>query len=406
MIISLFSCGSAKTEYKATFFYGCSRGHSGQRFASEMLVTGLRQRGWQIRVVTTPLLDRIGEYRSEKRIAKTLMLGLRLIVAWLKGLWIALRPGILYVSLGQTRWALLRDGFPLLIRRLFPRQTGTVISLNGNVFMGWHDHTLEAKLLRHMAHAARYVTVVGPNQQRRLREIGIMADKPVHVDNACLIPPITEQDCLDKHEWVVTARPLNVLYLSNLIETKGYPEFVEAVSRLATSVSVPIKATLCGNVRAERHTASRFVTPKAAKCWVKEQVARINRSPWVRLQWIDGAVGEAKTQLFRDAHVFILPSRYKVEAQPIVILEALASGCVVITTKVGEIPATVSHQTALLLDETSPQTIAEALVDLHHHPEKRLRLALNGLKLFTERFAYAKHLDRWEQLLVSLQPGG
>jgi glycosyltransferase involved in cell wall biosynthesis len=196
--------------------------------------------------------------------------------------------------------------------------------------------------------------------------------------------------------------PLNVLYLSNLVESKGYPEFVEALRRLATSVSFPLEATLCGNITTTMETYKRFATPQAARNWITEHVAEINQSARVRLRWIDGAADDAKARLFRDAHLFILPSRYKVEAQPIVILEALASGCAVITTKVGEIPATVSHHTALLLDEVSPETIAAAIMELQGNPDARRRLALNGLKLFAERFTYTKHLDQWEQLLLTM----
>jgi hypothetical protein len=147
MMTSLFSYNLTRVGHKVTCVYGSGRGFSGQRFASELLVSGLRQRGWQVVVVTTPLLDRIGEYSRGKRLREKLGMGLRLVVAWLKGLGIALRPGILYVNLGQTRFALIRDGLPLFVRSLVPHDRRAVVSLNGNVFMGWAYHSLEARLM-------------------------------------------------------------------------------------------------------------------------------------------------------------------------------------------------------------------------------------------------------------------
>ena len=48
--------------------------------------------------------------------------------------------------------------------------------------------------------------------------------------------------------------------------------------------------------------------------------------------------GEKKRRLFAEAHVFCLPTYYSYyEGQPISILEAYASGCVVITTDHGGI---------------------------------------------------------------------
>jgi glycosyltransferase involved in cell wall biosynthesis len=42
--------------------------------------------------------------------------------------------------------------------------------------------------------------------------------------------------------------------------------------------------------------------------------------------------GPGKKNLFSEAHIFCLPTYYPYEGQPIAILEAFASGCVVITT--------------------------------------------------------------------------
>jgi glycosyltransferase involved in cell wall biosynthesis len=383
-----------------TFFYGSGSGFSGQSFASELLAGGLRQRGWQVNVVHTPLLDRMGGHHGGRRVQEKLVLALRLISVWLIGLWVALRPGVIYVNLGQTRLALLRDGFPLLIRRLFTRNRRAVVSLHGSVFMGWDYYSLEARLLRHAIHAARYVTVLGPNQKKRLVELGIAAEKVVVMDNTCLLSPITEAECTQK-QTIPARQPLNVLYLSSLIEAKGYPEFVEAISQLAASADLPIEGTLCGKITT-MDADERFATSEAARNWLNAQIVQVNQSAQVRLRWFDGANGEVKERLFREAHVFVLPSRYKTEAQPIVILEALASGCAVIATKVGEIPTTVDDRTALLLDEATPEAIAAAILELQRNPDKRRRLALNGLRLFQERFACEKHLDRWEKLLFAI----
>ncbi len=388
---------STKVAPQVTFFYGSGGGFSGQRFASETLVAGLRQRGWPVSVINTPVLDRVGEYNLWKRLGEKPALGLRLLVAWLKGLWVSLNPVIIYINLGQTRFALLRDGLPLLIRGLFTHNRLAVVSLHGSLFMGWDRHSWEARLLRRITDAARYVTILGPRQKQRLVELGVAVEKVVHVDNTCLLPPITEQACVRKHT-LVADQPLRLLYLSSLIEAKGYPEFVEAVGRLTAS-DFPIEAILCGKITLTEDADRRFATPAVARHWLDAQLAQVNQSARARLRWVDGATGEAKQRLFREAHIFVLPSRYSVEAQPIVILEALASGCAVITTKVGEIPTTVTDQTALLLNEATPETVAAAILELHMNQDKRRCLALNGLKLFQERFAYEKHLDRWEELL-------
>ena len=362
---------------RATFYYASGLGFTGQSLASMLLANGLRQQGWQIKIINTPTFSRATEQSQVQIIFTKVILSLRLLMAWFKGLWAAVALDPLYVNLGQTRYALIRDGFPLLIRRGLARNGRAVIALHGNLLMNWGYSSVEAKLLRQIASPARYITILGPNQQRKLVELGIPAHKVIQVDNTCLLLPITEQHCLHKQ---MSQQPMNILYLSNLVESKGYSEFVETISNLSSHADFAIDATLCGQMMA-MDADSRFPTQEMARNWVNEQITRVNQSPLVRLRWIRGADGKAKEKLFHEAHIFVLPTYYKVEAQPIVIIEALASGCAVITTKAGEIPTMVSENTALLMDEVTPEAITKAIVELQSNPKKRLQLALNGLKL-------------------------
>jgi len=382
---------------KATFFYGSGPGFAGQSLASGLLVNGLRRRGWQIRVINTPTFNRVAaQSRAQSFLAK-IMLALRLLAAWFKGFVAAVGFDPLYVNLGQTRFALVRDGFPLLVRRVLARNGRAAIALHGSLFMAWEYHSVEARLLRAVAGPARYITVLGPNQQRQLTALGLPAQKVVIVDNTCLLPPLTPAQCRAKQQ-LLPSQPVKILYLSNLIEAKGYLEFIAAIEQLAATAGFPIEAVLCGQIVA-MDADSRFASHEAARAWVEAQLARINQSARVRLQWLNGAAGEAKEKLFWAAHIFVLPSRYKVEAQPAVIIEALASGCAVISTTVGEIPAMVEPEAAILLNEATPAAIAAAIEQLYHQPARRQNMAQAGLELFNRRYLYNTHIDHWEKLL-------
>jgi glycosyltransferase involved in cell wall biosynthesis len=325
-----------------------------------------------------------------------LALGVRLAGAWVRGTAAICSADVAYVGLGQTSFALMRDGVPLLAADLLGSKAGAVVSLNGNLFAEWEGGSLQAQFLRRIVHVASYVTVLGPQQRDHMIRLGIPARKVIWMDNTCDVAPITRTECLRKHS-AGAQDALRILYLSNLLESKGYPEFVAAIRRLV--LDVPIEATLCGPLVHVGDDA-RFASPGEARRWIGSQITQINASRGVRLRWIEGAYGAEKEALFRQAHVFVLPTRYPVEAQPLTILEALASGCAVVTTKAGEIPSTVSEETAVFLDDTKPEAIAQAIVDLARNAERRTVLALNGLALFRQRFAYERHIDRWEQILM------
>ena len=378
---------------KLIVFYASGTGFSGQRLATEIVIQGLENKGWQVLAVPTPALDRVG---SNSKLGY-LTLSANLFLVWLKGLIVAFSRTLIYVNLAQTKYGMIRDGFPLLARSILPLKSRAVLSLHGSLFLEWQANSLEARLFKQMTRAANTITVLGPTQKHKLIDLGIADKKLVCLDNTCLLAPVTEKTLQNQQH------PLKVLYLSSLIETKGYVEFVEAICQLAQSSCISIEAILCGKITTNTiQEHSRFNNSIAAKLWLEDQINQVNHSQTVRLRWIDGATGKNKENLFRLAQIFVLPSRYKVEAQPIAILEALASGCAVVATKVGEIPTTVSEQTALLLDNGSPEVIASAIKELANNPDKRTQLALNGLKLFQERFSYHKHIQQWEQLLESV----
>jgi hypothetical protein len=290
----------------------------------------------------------------------------------------------------------MRDGIPLLIADLLGSKAGVVVSLHGNLFAEWEGGSLQAQLLRRIGPVASCVTVLGPQQRDHMIRLGIPARKVIWMDNTCDLAPITRTECLRKHS-AGAQEALRILYLSNLLESKGYSEFVAAIRRL--DLDVAIEATLCGPLVRSDDDA-RFESIEEARRWIVSEVAQINEAQGVQLCWIEGAYGAEKEALFRQAHVFVLPTRYPVEAQPLTILEALASGCAVVTTRAGEIASTVSEKTAMFLDDTKPKSIARAIADLAEDAERRTTLAMNGLDLFRERFAYERHIDRWEQILA------
>jgi glycosyltransferase involved in cell wall biosynthesis len=63
----------------------------------------------------------------------------------------------------------------------------------------------------------------------------------------------------------------------------------------------------------------------------------MNQSGRIQLEWIRGARGAEKQALFEQAQIFVLPTQYPVEAQPLAVLEAMAHGCAIVTTDVGEL---------------------------------------------------------------------
>lgn len=109
--------------------------------------------------------------------------------------------------------------------------------------------------------------------------------------------------------------PFRVLYMSNMIDKKGYYELASAYITLPPAVRSQLKLDFAGRFELE--------TQKT------EFLEKIAGFP--NMKYHGMVSNEVKRELFLQAHAFCLPTSF-FEGQPISILEAYAAGCVVITT--------------------------------------------------------------------------
>lgn len=385
------------------FCFANPAGFSGQKAAAELVLDGLARRGWSCRRLPQPVFDR----ESGSSLAR-LRYFLGVLGAWWRsGRLLGARGAWLWLGLGQTRMAFLRDAIPLLSGRLGLGRSRVIVSLNGAVFMQWAKESLEARIFRFLLNQAGLVTVVGERQRARLIELGVPRERVKVVVNTCVLDPAVASAVVAKHPVATDVnRVVRCLHLSSLIDTKGFPEYLEALRRISASSGPRIEAVLCGRLVGSEFS-ERFRDAAAAEKWIEEQIGEINRSPGVRVRWIKGAAGADKAALFREAEIFVLPTRYAVEAQPLVLLEAMAAGCAIVTTTAGEIPTILDRETAVFLETAGCEALAAELQKLAADAGTRSRLARAAHARFMVRYRLERHLDTWEGFLGSTaNPGG
>ncbi len=378
---------------KILAFYAVPQALTGQVAATLTLLGILKNEGWVIRRLHPPALERSSRYPFFAK----LKYFSRLLITWVKSPFYAFsRSDFIYLNTGQTPISLLRDLVPFRIL-CFITGAPAVISLHGSVFMSWESATPAFKLFRALVKTADAVTVLGQSQQQKFISLGIPAGKVVILPNTCDLSPIQESDLAAKFS---SAEPFHILFLSNLIDSKGYPAFLEAMELLSQQTDLKVKITLCGKLL-QSDFGARFSSREEAAAWIESILARIRQNPSFTIEWVQGAYGSEKQDLFRSAHLFIFPSQYAVEAQPIVLLEAMASGNAIITSKVGEIPETVANA-AVLLETVTPEEIASQTLALLQSPSSLSTLAHNGLDLFTRRYSREIHKKMWLELLEKI----
>ena len=141
---------------------------------------------------------------------------------------------------------------------------------------------------------------------------------------------MSEEEFEEKTKTISDRRIKHVLYLSNFISSKGYPQVLE-MARLEK----------------ERGGERRFHFDFAGKFFERREeeffwnYVKNNRlEDFVTYHGIVG--GEKKQELLRSCDIFCLLTTYPNEGQPISILEAMGNGMVIITTDHAGIPDLVT----------------------------------------------------------------
>ena len=102
---------------------------------------------------------------------------------------------------------------------------------------------------------------------------------------------------------------------------------------------------------------------------------------------------EELRSLYAACDIFVLPSL--AEGDPLVTLEAMASGKPVIGTRVGGIPNQIRDGwNGFLIEPGDEQQLAERIVYLLDNPEERERMALNSRRCAEEEFDWKKVAEK------------
>lgn len=132
------------------------------------------------------------------------------------------------------------------------------------------------------------------------------------------------EDCLFVDEEAINKKLLaskpQIIYLSNLMEEKGIFQLLETLKALEKE-GIEYEAKIAGNIDIKsKHKTEQFFS-ELKNC-----------------KYCGVVSGNEKKALLLWGNIFVLPTYYKMEGQPISILEAMATANLVLTTKHAGIP--------------------------------------------------------------------
>ncbi|MGG0331038.1 glycosyltransferase family 4 protein [Priestia megaterium] len=283
-----------------------------------------------------------------------------------------MKKEIVYISISQTRLGLIRDLIIIFICSI--RSKKIIAHLHGNNLGNVINemNRLEKILVKKVFNRITSGIVLGKNLKDNFKSLVQNTDV---VANGIDINYIKEEEISHKQR---DRDYITIVYLSNLIETKGYQELIYAVISLLEK-GIKIKLKLAGSV---------FDQIKFKEVWKKVQHYNLESN----IQYLGTVEGEDKKRLLLDSDIMVLPTNYPIEGQPLSIIEGMAAGLPIISTSRGSIPDLITNN-GILIDSGEKKLIEQALIELINNPEKMKSMAQNSRGNFSRKFTLDKYID-------------
>ena len=281
---------------------------------------------------------------------------------------------IIYITPGQTFFGVIKYTAFILLSTLFRREI--IVHVHGN-HLG-NEYKSLTGIKKKVFYFLLSKTTKGIVLSASLK--GNMT--PFISDDKIKVLPNFAEDYLLKTESKKSFEKLQIIYLSNLMEEKGIFDLLEALTLLEEN-GIPYEAKIAGAI-------DHMQKEEIEKCFSKLQYT----------SYVGIVKGDQKNELLHWGNLFVLPTYYKMEGQPISILEAMATGNVILTTKHAGIPDIITDgKHGYFFEKKNAKSLFEKLVYFDKHKDEVAQISQSNQHYFKENFTRLQFKQRLLDIL-------
>lgn len=240
------------------------------------------------------------------------------------------KADLFYFTISQTKGGNLRD--LVLFKLLRMQNKKCLVHLHGGYYRKLVDHNISNWQKKANYRAIKKLDgaiVLGKSLKPIFQ--GMVPDEKIFVVPNCVDDEylMSDDEFKEKIQTVETRTVRRVLYLSNFIRSKGYPEVLE----MAKQEKEQIKNI--GDKKLHFDFAGKFFE-ESDKQFFFNYIKENGLEGYITYHGVVG--GDKKRELLKSCDIFTLLTRYPNEGQPISILEAMGNGMLIVTTDHAGIP--------------------------------------------------------------------
>ena len=193
-----------------------------------------------------------------------------------------------------------------------------------------------------------------------------------------------------------TKKKINILFLSNLIESKGYNDLLEAL-RLLKIEGIEFQASFCGKFYLSPDDTKKYEVGELRKSFFKK-IDEFNLSK--NIKYISDLSFDQKIEELSLSDIFILPTNYIYEGQPVSIIEALAFENIVIATKYRSIPDMIAENVeGFFVNYGDSKDIFNKIKWIYNNETYAKIMQINAHQRYLKQFTIDKHIKKFRALI-------
>ena len=356
---------------------------TGVALAFDLLVEGVRSRAIPHQIVDATrgaTVSKSGTFSISRAIDTLCVVGL----VW----WKLMRCKIYYATMSTSSVGFIRDYLTVGFAKLLGRRI--VLHLHGGGFeefytsqKPWFQWLIRSNLRR-----TDSIVALGELLKEQFFCVGeFVKPKLVVIPNGLTLgveEPSAESKVFSDGQRV------ELLYLSSLMPSKGFFDVLQAMEILKSQSSVRYHLNLCGSfVDAKTETAIAVNDEASLGAYIETYglLDYVTYHGQIR--------GEEKDKQFVRANVFLLPTSYPWEGQPLSIIEALAFSIPVISCCHKGIPELVKDgETGLFVKPEAPDSIASAVIEMTADLNRYSKMSHAAREHYEANFRRDVHLKR------------
>lgn len=356
---------------------------TGVSLAFDLLIEGLKERNINFNVVDFAYTDNF--LKSGSYNFKSAWYSLYAVIqTWLK----LIVTDIFYTTMSTSRLGFIRDFMTVGVAYLFRKKV--IMHLHGGGFEDFYRSSSRWNkfLIRQNLKKVDTIIVLGELLKDQFDCVSsIVKNKLSVVPNGLTLgvnDPAINFKSFNKDETI------NLIYLSSLMPSKGFMDVILAVEILKKQSCKKYHLDICGNF------VNAITEEKCDLKNIEDLLSYIKENNLEKEITYHGQVlGTTKETLLKKAHIFLLPTYYPWEGQPLSIIEALAFATPIISCKHKGIPEMLDEGiNGQFVKPKDSNDIVEKIESITSSSDKYMIYSKQSRLKFEKDFWREVHLDR------------